>query len=597
MDRRLNGGGAPADGTDSIAAGPAAGNVNALGPGDPRQVGSYILLERLGQGALGPVYLGRSPGGRSVAVKVVHPGLAGDPGFRLRFAREVETASRAGAAFTVPVIDADPDAPLPWLVTGYVPGPSLAEVVGRHGPLPVPAVLVLAAGLATGLRAIHAAGVVHGDLEPTSVLLAQDGPRLAGFGFWQAKAYARLVTGLAPEAGGFAPSGQAPGQSAGPAGDIYALGAVLAFAATGQSPSWALHPGAGAGSLPEELRQLIGWCLAGDPAARPTADQFLAGLAAAHPQVSGQADWLASGILPGSAPAAPEAPAGPADPAVTGRKRRMSRRRRTLLTATAAVVAAAAVAAGLLAAWPRPRLEPPTGLTVVKESPWSITLGWKANAGLRPAGYEIVENGSRVATVPAGQTSYLVTGLTVKTHYQFTVVAVGGNSRSVPSATLLADTPAAPPFSAAAFAWTGYVTYKETFSSDTYFKKLGSTWQDDWNVNSDCGWQACATATLTGAVDGQDFTAHLARSGATYQGSAPIDDYWLDCEHQNDYEKTTLHIKLTVTGAGAVLQQHWMVTRFSGAVTWDVPALPDGCSSSLYKMNVTGPLQVAGVSP
>jgi Fibronectin type III domain len=274
----------------------------------------------------------------------------------------------------------------------------------------------------------------------------------------------------------------------------------------------------------------------------------------------------------------------------------MSKRRRTWLAATVAVVAAAAVAAGLLAAWPRPTLEQPTGLAAVKESPWSITLGWEANAGgLRPAGYEILENGRRVATVPARQTSYQVAGLKVKTSYQFTVVAVSGTGRSVPSSTLLADTAAAPPVSEAAFAWTGYVTYKETFSSDIYFEKLGATWQDDWSVSSDCGWQACGTATVTGSVDNIVFTAHLTRSGATYQGSAPINDYWLDCEHQNDHENTTLYFKLTATRAAAVYQQHWTVTAFTGYATWDVPALPDGCSSSLYKMKVSGVQPVAGI--
>ena len=129
--------------------------MDELRADDPRQIGSYTLLARLGSGGMGQVYFGRSLGGRDVAVKVIHADLARDQSFRLRFAREVETARRVGGAFTAPVIDADPEAPVPWLVTAYVNGLSLAAAVGRHGPLPLSSVLVLAAGLAEGLSAVH----------------------------------------------------------------------------------------------------------------------------------------------------------------------------------------------------------------------------------------------------------------------------------------------------------------------------------------------------------------------------------------------------------------------------------------------------------
>jgi eukaryotic-like serine/threonine-protein kinase len=281
--RRRDHGGVLTAQAGSLPPGPAGSVPDDLRPDDPRQIGSYTLLARLGLGAIGPVYLGRSPGGRSVRVQVVDPGLARDPAFRLRFARDVEAASRVGGAFTAPVIDADPDAPLPWLVTGIAGGPSLAEVVGRYGPLPVPSVLSLAAGLAAGLRAVHGAGLVHGGLDPASVLLAPDGPRLTGFGLSQAAGYARLVTGAGAGVPGFTPPEQVPGEPAGPAADIFALGAVLTFAATGQPPSGAGYFGDGLGRLPGELRPPVEWCLAGNPASRPTAEQFLAALAAEHP--------------------------------------------------------------------------------------------------------------------------------------------------------------------------------------------------------------------------------------------------------------------------------------------------------------------------
>jgi serine/threonine protein kinase len=146
--------------------------LRVLEAGDPSQVGPYRLLGLLGSGGMGRVFVGRSPGGRLVAVKVVRAELAESPDFRTRFAREVAAARRVSGVFTAPVMDADPDAPLPWLATGYVAGPSLAQAVADYGPLPVALVLALAAGLAEGLSAIHAAGVIHRDLKPSNVLLA-----------------------------------------------------------------------------------------------------------------------------------------------------------------------------------------------------------------------------------------------------------------------------------------------------------------------------------------------------------------------------------------------------------------------------------------
>jgi eukaryotic-like serine/threonine-protein kinase len=150
--------------------------VRELKPSDPRQIGPYRLLGRLGEGGMGRVFLGLSAGGRPVAVKVIHGSLAAEPEFRVRFRRELAAARKVNGLFTAMVVDADVDSPTPWLATAFVAGPSLGEAVSEHGPLPVASVRTLAAGLAESLGAIHAAGVVHRDLKPRNVLLADDGP-------------------------------------------------------------------------------------------------------------------------------------------------------------------------------------------------------------------------------------------------------------------------------------------------------------------------------------------------------------------------------------------------------------------------------------
>src|SRR5580704_9138195 len=156
--------------------------MEALQPGDPRVAGPFRLRARLGAGGMGRVYLGYSPAGRAVAVKVCHPEFAADPAFVTRFAREVAAARAVNGLYTAQVIDAGPDDSPPWLATSYVPGPSLHDAVAGHGPLPGPAVWRLAAGLAEALQAVHARGLVHRDLKPTNVLLAVDGPRVIDFG-------------------------------------------------------------------------------------------------------------------------------------------------------------------------------------------------------------------------------------------------------------------------------------------------------------------------------------------------------------------------------------------------------------------------------
>ena len=215
-------------------------------------------------------------------MKIIHAGLAADPEFRARFSVEVAAARKVSGLFTALVVDADIDARVPWLATAYVNGPSLSEAVRDRGPLSVASLLALAAGLAKSLSAIHAAGVVHGDLKPSNVLLALDGPRVIDFGISQAAEAAPLArSGLVVGTPSFMSPEQAAGQAVGSRSDVFSLGAVLAFAATGCKPFGSGQAAAvlervvrGAPDLhgaPPEVLPLIERCLAKDPAVRPAA--------------------------------------------------------------------------------------------------------------------------------------------------------------------------------------------------------------------------------------------------------------------------------------------------------------------------------------
>jgi serine/threonine protein kinase len=273
--------------------------VEGLRAGDPQSMGPYRLLGRLGSGGMGQVFLGRSAGGRLVAVKVIRPELAGEPGFRARFAREVAAARTVCGLFTAPVADADVQGPVPWLATAYVAGPSLADAVDAQGPLPVASVLTLAAGLAEGLEAIHAAGLVHRDLKPSNVLLAEDGPRVIDFGISRAAEASVLTqTGTVMGSPGFMSPEQAQGRAVGPPSDVFSLGAVLTFAATGQGPFGTgatpallyrvVHQQPDTAGLPKPIRPLVERCLAKDPGQRPATTALLAALGNPQPAE----DWL-----------------------------------------------------------------------------------------------------------------------------------------------------------------------------------------------------------------------------------------------------------------------------------------------------------------
>ncbi|MER0480781.1 serine/threonine-protein kinase [Streptomyces sp. Edi2] len=284
--------------------------MEALAADDPRVLGGYRLLRRLGAGGMGRVYLGRSAGGRTVAVKVVHAHFAADDQFRARFRREIESARRVGGAWTAPVLDADPDAAVPWVATGYAAGPSLAQAVADFGPLAEHSVRALGAGLAEALAAVHALGLVHRDVKPSNVLLTLDGPLLIDFGIARAMAGTASLTSTGVSVG--SPGYMAPEQildkAATGAADVFSLGAVLAFAATGLSPfsgdsSAALlykvvHEEPELGSrLSGDLRESVAGALAKDPAARPVPEALAACLAG---EGSGGATGLVrAGWLPG----------------------------------------------------------------------------------------------------------------------------------------------------------------------------------------------------------------------------------------------------------------------------------------------------------
>lgn len=248
------------------------------------KIGPYRIVGRLGSGGMGWVYLGRSPAGREVAVKVVRPELAAEAEFRERFAREVAAARVVSGAYTAAVIDADTEAELPWLATMYVTGPSLAEAVRTDGPLPEPQVRRLGAGLVEALQAIHGAGVVHRDLKPSNVLLASDGPRVIDFGISRVDGAPGLTqVGLVVGTPPFMSPEQMTGARIGPESDVFSLGGVLVYALTGRPPhgsgeSVRYQVARGEPNLdgvPPAMCGLITRCLAKQPEERPPLDALL----------------------------------------------------------------------------------------------------------------------------------------------------------------------------------------------------------------------------------------------------------------------------------------------------------------------------------
>jgi serine/threonine protein kinase len=300
--------------------------MRPLGASDPRSIGPYTVLGVLGQGGMGKVYLGQSRAGKRVALKVIRSHVADNPVFRERFAREVEAARAISALYTAPIVDADPQADTPWFATTYIEGPSLEDEVAKNGPMSVPSVLILAAGLAEAFIAIHKAGLVHRDLKPANVLLTMEGPCVIDFGIALIPDAASLTQGQFVGT----PAYQSPegwgGEQMGPPSDIYSIGATLAFAATGRGPLGQATPRSmfarmAAGKLdtsavPEQLKPIIARCLARDPKYRPTASDLLTMLTeagATHPYKG----WYSPSAVattvpsPGPAPATHTPPVSP----------------------------------------------------------------------------------------------------------------------------------------------------------------------------------------------------------------------------------------------------------------------------------------------
>ncbi|RAO36796.1 Non-specific serine/threonine protein kinase [Micromonospora saelicesensis] len=328
-----------------------------LRPGDPAHLGGYEVLDRLGDGGMGSVFLARSPQGRLVAVKVVRADLSHDEEFRGRFRSEVNRARQVPPFCTAEVLDADPDHDPPYLVVEYVEGPSLAEVVRTQGPLGAARLHSIAVGVATALTAIHGAGVIHRDLKPANVLVAPGGIKVIDFGIARAfeatsqhtrtNQMVGTVSYMAPERFDTASS-----RPAGPAADIFAWGALVAYAATGRSPFGGDSATATAmriltqppdlTGLGGPLRELVSRALEKDPAARPTARELLDGLL-----TTASPEGAPAQLLRATPPSVSSAAGGddqvalstPSGLATAGREGSRGRGWVTALGATAAVIA------------------------------------------------------------------------------------------------------------------------------------------------------------------------------------------------------------------------------------------------------------------
>jgi serine/threonine protein kinase len=315
---------------------------------DPTVIGDYVLEDRLGSGGMGVVYLARSASGRQVAIKLVHSQYCDDEEFRSRFRQEVAAARRVSGAFTTPVVDADPDDVRPWMATQYVPGRTLADLVREEGPLDGARIRALALGLVEALRDIHRAGVVHRDLKPANVLMAEDGPRVIDFGISRAGDNLPLtVTGRVIGT----PPFMSPEQLRSPrdvttASDVFSLGSLLVYAASGDSPFKAESPYLAGyqvmfespklDAVPEPLRSVAARCLDKDPAGRPDLAE-LHRLCLDLPMKAPEGRPVATRPSPEPLEPAPDKPR-------EGRRRG----RRLLLAGLGAALTVAALSAGLL---------------------------------------------------------------------------------------------------------------------------------------------------------------------------------------------------------------------------------------------------------
>lgn len=386
--------------------------MERLTPEDPVRIGHHVLVARLGAGGMGRVYLGRTPGGTPIAIKVIHEHLARDPRFRARFRREVANARSVSGAFTAPVLEADPEASTPWLATAYLPGLSLQEAVRTHGPFPVEATQALAAGLAEGLDSIHRAGVVHRDLKPSNVLLSGEGPRIIDFGIARAADDHALTRpgGVLGTPGYMAPE-QAAGREVRPAGDVFALGAVLGFTVLGRRVFGdgplpvmihrVLHEDPDLDGIPDTfLRGLVADCLARNPALRPTSAMLLDRLSWAGTAPVG-VGWLPAPLAEAVRTRQAQPP-----PATMPLPRRV-RRRRLLVAGGIAAVGVAGAGLGELTAWRR------SGTGTSRRTPETPAAAGGGPTGGGPASgrvrWRLRDSRTEAAPVIDERTAYAVT--------------------------------------------------------------------------------------------------------------------------------------------------------------------------------------------
>ncbi|MFJ7589286.1 bifunctional serine/threonine-protein kinase/ABC transporter substrate-binding protein [Streptomyces sp. NPDC097617] len=387
--------------------------MEPLHPSDPSRIGGHRLLGRLGAGGMGVVYLGRTEDGALAAVKVIREEYAEEADFRARFRREAEIAAQVDSPWAVRITGADPDAPEPWLATSFVAGPSLAEAVAAHGPLPLRAVRILGKAMARALGVMHEQGLVHRDVKPGNVLLGMDRPRLIDFGIARGGEHTALTSADAVlGTPGFLPPEQAEGRPVEPAGDVFSLGCLLAYAATGRLPFGTgtvdavlyrtVHdePDFGPEILADpDLTALLRTCLAKHPDIRPTARELDGALTEDTPGEG--TDWLPDPVvatiaeraaallaLPGIDETVADPDAAPA-PGAAG----PSRRRFLALTSGGAVLAAGGGLAAWLALRDRDRPKSPNG-----DAPRQWTIGVHADlSGPQKAAGQAQERGVRLA--------------------------------------------------------------------------------------------------------------------------------------------------------------------------------------------------------
>ena len=366
--------------------------MKPLGPGDPTVIASYQLLGVLGNGGMARVYLARSPAGRKLAIKVVRADLAENPLLRRRFGHEVAALRRVNPLFTAPIVDADTDAPEPWLATTFIDGPSLDAWVTEHGPLEPAAVLTLAAGLAEALASIHQAGLVHRDLKPGNVLLDDTGPHIIDFGVALLGDATRLTVSLVGTPAYMAPE-RLRGEDGTPEADVFSLGATLAYAATGrglvgEGTVYAQVMQIAEGridlsAVPGQLRSLIAWCLSRRPRDRPSAAQLTKLLTDSGVLAPGPG-WYTGGLA-ASAP-------------TVGRPRQAAlSRRRVLLAGGLCLVGASTglgVTTNLFAGQPG---DASTGQPPTRGGPGTVL--WQLRSGARPPAGD-PQPGDRILVFP-----------------------------------------------------------------------------------------------------------------------------------------------------------------------------------------------------